>query len=134
MKVMSRASILKVSVVAFKRTLSSKDMHIEEVDPRLASKNSEFIAATTELESTKLRLRFAEDVVSLMRKHVQNQGTQVRKVETARIAAEAARATAESDVQSHTASESALRGEVGYLTRCVVKLGDQVARMGQWCE
>lgn len=53
--------------------------------------NSEFDVAAAEPESKERRLRFAKDAVSLMLKKDQSQGHQLREVEEAHVAAEAAR-------------------------------------------
>lgn len=66
-----------------------------------------------------------------MREHVQNQGRQNGETEAECVAAEAARASTESNPHSFTPSESALQGEVGRLTRRVKELGEQIARLRQ---
>lgn len=109
---MRKKSILEVHFGALKSTLLPNNSHIGKLEPQLASKNLEFDAPAAELESNKRRLHFAEDVASLMWEQFRSQRPQLRKVEPAHIAANAARAAAESNIQSVTVSESALQGEV----------------------
>lgn len=75
--------------------------------------NWEFYGATAELESAKRCPRFAEDAISLIWNQFQSQTAQPGQVEAACVAPEAARAVAGSNVQSISALESALRGEIG---------------------
>lgn len=102
---MSWASILGVQVFPIKCAPSSNNSRIREVESRFASKNLELDVATAELESMECRLRFPEDAVSFMLERVQDQRPQILKVEPSSVAAQVARAAAESNVQSLTASE-----------------------------
>lgn len=63
---MTRPSVLGVCVDALGSTWLSKNWRIGKLEWQRASKNSELSAATVEQESTKHRLRFAEEAVSLM--------------------------------------------------------------------
>lgn len=91
-------------------TSSSNDTRIGDLELPLASKSSEFDTAAAEFESTKFRLHFPEDAVSLFQDQVKSQKPWLREVECAQIALEVAWAAVESNVQSFTASESTLQG------------------------
>lgn len=133
-EVMNRASILEVRVDFLESAWSSNNTRIGELESQISSKSSELDVATAELESIERLPRFAEDAVGPLRKQIQNQAPQLGKVEVACIAAEVVQVDATSEIQSPTASESALRGEVGQLTRCVRDLGNELARMRQECD
>lgn len=66
-----------------------------------------------------------------MLEQLQNQGPKLQEVEAARVAAEAARATAESNFQPLAESEPALQSDIVPLTRLVQQLGDERARTRQ---
>lgn len=83
------------------------------------SKNSKFVTATVDLDSTKGRPCFAKDAVSLMQEQVQSQDPRLCKEEVVLAAAKAAIAAVGPSVQSLAASVSALQGEVAQLTQLV---------------
>lgn len=99
MRAMSRASIREVRVGALETTLLFSYTCNGELESQLLSEYTEFDAATAEPVSTKGRLRFAEDLVSLMHEKAPNHGTQHRKEEAEHVAAETTRAAAESNGQ-----------------------------------
>lgn len=69
-----------------------------------------------------------------MGEQAQNQAPQAQEMDVAWVAAEATRVAAESSLQSHTAWEPDLQGEIGQVTTSVRELGDEVARMLQECD
>lgn len=114
---MSRAFILEVRARALKSKLSSNYKLIGALEAQLASKNLEPDAATAELDSTKCYIGFAHGAASLMQEQGQNQRPRLSEGEAQRVAAETALATAESNGQPLTSSESALRVEEAQLTQ-----------------
>lgn len=84
-------------------------------------KSSEFEVALAESKATKLRPCFAEDVASLMREQVRSREPQICKGEgkSGPYCSRDSTAAMQSNVESHTASEWALRGEFTQLTRRV---------------
>lgn len=98
---------------------------------QLALQNSQLVLALAELESSKRRRCFVKDVASLMQDHIRSRRPLLCQVEAAPVCEGAARAAAESNVQSLTDLESALQCEVVQLDRCVGQLGGQAARMLQ---
>lgn len=66
-----------------------------------------------------------------MQEHSQSPGHQLLEVEASSVAAKAAWTDAKLNVQSLTASESILRGEVSELAWRVGELGDSVAKIRQ---
>lgn len=63
----------------------------------MCQKKSEYDADTAELESAERRLRFDEDAARLMPEQAENQRPRLHDVEAARVAAEAARASTQSN-------------------------------------
>lgn len=109
LEAMRRAPIVEVRVGALHSTLSSSDSRIGELGSQFASNKSELNMATTELESIKRRLSFADGSASLMQQQTRSQGPQLREGEPVRVSAEGVPAAPESSVQSLTASERVLQ-------------------------
>lgn len=128
---MNPVSILQVLFGALESTLSDSSLRVWELQLQLVSKNSEFEAAASELESTERHLRLAENVVRLRWEQVPSEGCQHLEVEEANVAAKLARLAAGSNVQWHTALQSVLQWEAAQLARRLGKLGDEVARLRQ---
>lgn len=66
-----------------------------------------------------------------MQEQHQSQGPHLGELEAAFVAANETQAVAESNVQSITASESALHGENGQITRCVKEREVELSKMRQ---
>lgn len=96
--------MVKVRVAALDSTLSPSNSGIWGSESRLASENSEVDFPPVKLESDKHRFCLAEEASSLWQEQVRSQGPQLCKLEAGHIAAEAARAVAESYFESLTAS------------------------------
>lgn len=128
---MSMKFMMEVLVGAFESTWLSNNMRIVKLKSKIALKKSEFDAAAVELKSIKCRLCFAEDAVNLLQAQAQSQAPQLRKVDAAHGACQAAWTDAKCKIQSLTASESASQGEAAQLARGVEELGDELAKMSQ---
>lgn len=86
---------------------------------------------STELKPIDCCLLFTEDEAKRMQGQVKSQHPRFCELKEARIAAEAAQAAAESNIQSVTVSKSALRGEAEELGRSVEEVVVEVARVHQ---
>lgn len=131
---MSEMFILKGRVEVLASTFLCYNRKLGELEFQLASCNSEPGTAVVELKSTKCLSHYTEAVVGLVREQFQNPGTQIRKLEAARIAAESLWGAANSNSLSLTASETALQGEVEQLAWGANKLGGEVAMMRRECD
>lgn len=72
--------------------MSFSNARIGELESQLSSKISKFDETAARLVSTKLRLRIAEDAVSLMLEQVESQEPQICEAEAACVAAKVERA------------------------------------------
>lgn len=126
--------MLKVHLGALESILPSSNTRIGNLESQLASKNSEFNVAAPEFELIECLLRFTQDETRLIWEQVPSQGPQLSEVEVARVAAEVAWATKDSNVLSLTTSESVLRGEVTQSPWCAEDLLDEVFRACLECD
>lgn len=126
-----RAFILEVQLGALKSTLPSSNWRTRKLESQLASNNFKLDTAAVKLESL---LRFTKDAVFLMLEQARSQTPKLREENSPHVAAEAGLEAANFNLQSLTASESTLWGEVPQYHRLVGELEDEVTRVRQDCD
>lgn len=112
----------------------SNNARIEELESQPAPNCTDLDRAGEELESTLHAPHFSKDSARLIGPQVQVKSPHFCDIEAAHVAAVVAQGAANSSVQPLSASDLALQGELGQLTKPVSELTDKVTRTGQECD